>query len=271
MNVQTDLQSTQEKCCVIVCPYSTGCTIALDLQLRGYHLLCVWPRGFCDTMKAHVPAPCKGKLKYDVEMDEADSVGGTAGLVEKVAAQRNWSISACVCGGEAGVDLTDALSEELGLMTNGTAVSNRRDKKVQQELIKAAGLRSVRQASGSCFEDVREFLETESYPLIIKPLESAGSDGVKLIHSYQEAKDYTKQLLGSEMVNGGCCHEILCQEFLKGKEYVVDCCSRDGVHKVVMMWVYDKRAANGAFNVYYGAIPVGTCVWSPHACLSHKG
>lgn len=48
----------------------------------------------------------------------------------------------------------------------------------------------------------------------------------------------------------------MCQEFLKGKEYVVDCVSRDGVHKCVMVWVYDKRPTNGAAFVYYGMIPV---------------
>merc|ERR1711920_22501 len=49
---------------------------------------------------------------------------------------------------------------------------------------------------------------------------------------------------------------VLCQEFLKGKEYVIDHVSRDGVHKCVMVWVYDKRPTNGAAFVYYGMIPV---------------
>ena len=49
-----------------------------------------------------------------------------------------------------------------------------------------------------------------------------------------------------QMVNGGECPSVLCQEFLRGKEYVVDHVSRDGVHKVVMVWVYDKRPCNGS-------------------------
>jgi len=49
---------------------------------------------------------------------------------------------------------------------------------------------------------------------------------------------------------------VLCQEFLKGTEYVVDHVSRNGVHKCVMVWVYDKRPTNGADFVYYGMIPV---------------
>ena len=42
------------------------------------------------------------------------------------------------------------------------------------------------------------------------------------------------------------------QEYLRGDEYVVDTVSRDGEHKVVALWRYDKRAANGAPVVYFG-------------------
>jgi len=28
---------------LMICPYSTGCCVALELQLRGYSLICVWP------------------------------------------------------------------------------------------------------------------------------------------------------------------------------------------------------------------------------------
>jgi len=200
-----------------------------------YNLL--YSEGFSEVMKTHEPESCKGLLKYAVTVDEADTVADTALLVQDLCQKYHWNLTACVCGGEAGVDLTDALSEELGLLSNGTAVSNRRDKKVQQELARAQGMRAVRQASGTSLEEVREFLQTEPYPLIIKPLDSAGSDGVKLCKTLLEAQNHVANLLGSEMVNGGYCEEVLCQEYLKGNEYVVDHVSRDGVHKTVMVWV----------------------------------
>jgi biotin carboxylase len=75
-------------------------------------------------------------------------------------------------GGEAGVDLADALSEHMKIRTNGTNIANRRDKKVQQEIIRKHGLRSVRQAGGDKFSDVEEFLKTETYPVVLKPVES---------------------------------------------------------------------------------------------------
>lgn len=48
----------------------------------------------------------------------------------------------------------------------------------------------------------------------------------------------------------------MCQEFLRGKEYVVDSVSRDGVHKTMNVWVYDKRPANGSAFVYFGMLPI---------------
>ncbi len=45
--------------------------------------------------------------------------------------------------------VADALSEFLGLRGNNTAdVQNRRDKQVQQDAVKAAGLRGVRSVCG---------------------------------------------------------------------------------------------------------------------------
>lgn len=201
-----DTLHEEEPAVVIVTPYSTGCCIAQEVQSRGYKLVCLWSAGFSEHMKTHVPIACKD-LVYDVVLEEQETLEETAQLVLEEAHQLSYSIVACMCGGEAGVDLADALSERLGLLTNGTDVPNRRDKKVQQELVKKAGLRSVRQASGSTFEQVEEFLQTEDYPVILKPLDSAGSDGVKLCQSFEEAKEHFDHLMQIEMVNGGFCKE----------------------------------------------------------------
>jgi biotin carboxylase len=242
---------------IVVTPYSTGCCVALEAQQRGYKLICLWSDGFADAMKLHVPLSCQGKLHYEMELDEQPTLAATAALVTDKATQNSFEIVSVICGGEAGVDLADALSEYLGLPTNGTHVANRRDKKVQQELIKEAGLRAVRQCAGACLADVDEFLRNETYPVIVKPLDSAGSDGVKKCDTYEEAKEHFELLTGGyEKVNGGFCDEVLCQEFLKGKEYIVDHVSRNGEHKTVMIWLYDKREANGAAFVYFGEYPI---------------
>lgn len=91
---------------------------------------------------------------------------------------------------------------------------------------------------------------------MLKPTDSAGTDGVKLCHNFEEAKQHFELLFQVEAVNGGYNTEVLCQEFLRGKEYVIDTVSRDSVHKTTAVWVYDKRPANGAAFVYFGMLPV---------------
>ena len=258
-NAIPNMHTDHKKCpSMVVCtPYSTGCCVALEAQNRGYKLICIWSKGFAEAMKKHVPVSCQGTLKYDMELDEQENLDETVAMIREKADAAGFDVVACICGGEAGVDLADALSEKMGLLSNGTDVPNRRDKKVQQELIKEAGLRAVRQASGGTFEEVEEFLRNETYPVIVKPLDSAGSDGVKKCDTFEEAKAHFELLTGDyEKVNGGTCTEVLCQEFLKGKEYIVDHVSRDGIHKTVMVWLYDKRHANGAAFVYFGELPV---------------
>lgn len=248
--------ATSSQVVVIVDPYSTGCLVGQEIVKRGFSLVALWTKGFSEDMKTHIPTAC-GTLDYLAEVTEPDDGGlavTAAALTQAVGSDKE--VVACLAGGEAGVDLADALSEHMGLLTNGTEIPNRRDKKVQQELIRKTGLRSVRQACGSEFSQVEDFLKTESYPLVLKPNESAGSDGVKLCHTFEEAKDHFHVLMKSQMVNGGECPAVLCQEFLKGREYVVDHVSHNGVHKTMMVWVYDKRPANGSAFVYFGCVPV---------------
>jgi len=243
---------------VVTDPYSTGCLICKEIQFRGYRVIALWTKGFSEEMKTHVPLSC-GQMNYFAEVDEAEDVGETTRRLYKAAGA--FRIVACIAGGEAGVDAADILSERLLVRTNGAqgVFANRRDKKVQQELIKAAGIRSVRQAAGKEWNDtVEKFLKSETYPVVLKPTDSAGSDGVKLCHNFEEAKEHFHALFEVEAVNGGFNTEVLCQEFLRGKEYVVDTVSRDGEHKTCAIWVYDKRPANGAAFVYFGMVPIDT-------------
>jgi biotin carboxylase len=243
---------TYFRCVAVVDPYSTGATVALEATSRGLSVIAVWT---CDAgdLRLHVPTTCTG-LKYLAEVEEMATVHETACAVK--AAVGSNELVACICGGDSGVVLCDFLAEELGLQGNGSSIPNRRDKKVQQELVGKAGLRSVRQAGGTQWSSVSEFVEAEKMPIIVKPVESAGSDGVKLCHTKEEAQSHFHLLMHAQQKVGSQGAAVLCQEFLCGKEYVVDHVSSDGQHKTAAVWVYDKREANGSAFVYYGMKPV---------------
>jgi biotin carboxylase len=213
----------------------------------------VWTLAVTDEFKDHVPSVAK-ELPWLGEINEKPTVQETC--AELLALVGDRELANVVVGGETGVVLADELSEALGLRTNGTACKGRRNKSEQQKLVKAAGLRSTREASGTILADVQQFLEHEPMPCIVKPTESCGSDGVKKCSTIQEAEAHFELLMRSQKKAGAQDCAVICQEFLAGQEYVVDHVSRDGKHKTVMVWVYDKRPTNGGEFVYYNMLPV---------------
>merc|ERR1712217_992619 len=249
----TSTKSASEQVIAVCDPVSTGGAIAAELSSRGYQMIKVWTSAVTEEFKDHVPSVAK-TMAWLGEITEKQTIEETCAEVKALVGERE--LVGVIVGGETGVILADELSEALGLRTNGTACKGRRNKSEQQKLVKAAGLRSTREASGTVLADVQDFLKAEPMPCIVKPTESCGSDGVKKCRSIEEAEAHFELLMRSQKKAGAQDCAVICQEFLAGKEYVVDHVSRDGKHKTVMVWVYDKRPTNGGEFVYYNMLPV---------------
>jgi hypothetical protein len=115
-----------------------------------------------------------------------------------------WVIVAVVAGCETGVLLADRLAKLLSLPGNGLPQSAaRRNKYLMGERVRSAGLRAVRQAYARVRGDVIEFcttLASEMAPrplsVVVKPVESAGSDDVHLCSSTEEALARFSDIIG---------------------------------------------------------------------------
>jgi len=81
---------------------------------------------------------------------------------------------------------------------------------------------------------------------------SAGSDHVYVCRNPQQVHKRFNEIMEGTSLLGKSNVEIVLQEFLEGKEYVVDTVSLNGVHKCVAIWEYDKRPVNGRDFVYFG-------------------
>ena len=128
---------------LLVDPYSTGCLVAMEIAKRGHPIMAIWTKGFNPEMKTHVPPPAKD-LTYLAEIDDVEpwslddliyAIRMTCSFKARGAGRSDdfYHIAGCIAGGEAGVDMAEALSERLGVLSNGTEgdFKNRRDKKVQ--------------------------------------------------------------------------------------------------------------------------------------------
>jgi len=90
--------------------------------------------------------------------------------------------------------------------------------------------------------------ENMHFPIIVKPLDSAGTDGVHKCNSDADIENAFLQECGGKLNTCGKTNsDLLAQEFLKGTEYVVDSITsarsspdEEGKHTVIAMFVYHK-------------------------------
>ena len=238
---------------VVIDPFSTGAVLAADLSARGYKVIALYSANLDHLVNVASLVPKGVAISFECIVPFDDNL---LRLQESLLALPKMNILAILPGAETGVELADSLTEAMGLRTNGTTHSEaRRNKFVMGETIRAAGLRAVKQLRATTWEEVQNFLASwtpNPFKLIVKPLESAGSDRVTLCRSLQETEDAFGNIMGK--VNGlGLINEaVLVQEYLEGQEYVIDMVSRDGVHKVAGIWAYDRRPINGAGFVCFG-------------------
>jgi hypothetical protein len=156
-----------------------------------------------------------------------------------------------VVGAEPGVPLADALSERLGLPSNGSAQSRaRRDKNAMSEALRAAGLRTAEalKASGAA-EAVAWARERGGAPVVVKPLDSAGTDGVAICRDPAEIEAAFAANLGRPNALHGANEELLVQELLEGTQLFVNTISWDGVHHASEVW-RDNKLRRGANFIY---------------------
>ncbi|CEG40959.1 protein [Plasmopara halstedii] len=259
----------RQEAIVIVDPYSTGMTMAEKVLERGYLCICV----YSDTLEvtqeriAHGPKDMASKflaiIYHDGIVERQDETKALQDTVAALRCVKNVDIIGIFAGAETGVLLADKLSEHFKLTTNGTNGSiARRNKYFMGEKVRSAGVRAVAQVQATKWSQVENFVQNELLPMlkgedfkvIVKPVESAGSDDVALCHSIDEVRTAFGNIQGKINGLGLENHATLVQEYLDGTEYVVDTVSRNGVTKVVAVWEYDKRAVNGAPFVYYGVL-----------------
>ncbi|MFI9778709.1 ATP-grasp domain-containing protein [Streptomyces sp. NPDC051956] len=158
---------------------------------------------------------------------------------------------AVAAGQEPGVPLADELSEALGLATNGSAQSTaRRDKYEMIEALRSAGVRCADQFKSDNAEAIVDWaVRRGEFPVVVKPLSSAATDGVAVCGSVDEVRKAAETVLSTRTIYEETNREVLVQSYLAGEEYVVDMVSCQGQRYTCGVWQYHKRLL-GTHNIY---------------------
>ena len=163
-------------------------------------------------------------------------------------------VQAVVPGCEMAVPLTDALNAHLGLRWNSLATSAlRRDKYLMLEAVRARRLRAPTQIRVSAGADLHSWLRErtrDEYPIVVKPVNSAGSDGVAFCDTMDGVAAAVERLLGRMNLMGFPNDQVLMQGFLRGAEWTVNTVSWNGRHRVTDLWRVHKQRVAGAGFIY---------------------
>jgi hypothetical protein len=222
---------------VVVDAFSSGARLARRFRAAGLDVVHV--QSSPDQPDFYLRA-----LRREDFVEHVVHEGDLEATAERVAA---YEPAFVVVGSEPGVPLSDALSERLGLPSNGTALSRaRRDKHEMANALRRAGLRTVEECkTGDAEAAVAWAQRRGEWPVVVKPLDSAGTDGVSLCESPDAIRAAFAALLGRPNALQGANRQLLVQELLRGTQLFTDSISWGGVHHVSEVWRDTKRRIGG--------------------------
>lgn len=184
---------------------------------------------------------CKFEIIYEKDTYEE--------TLEKV---REYNPLLVVAGAEMGVTLATRLANDLNLLCN--PIENLEAmtlKDVMQNRLAENGLRHIKGKQVETVEDAVDFYESENLKeVVVKPIRSAGSVGVKLCTTKQELIDAISEVSQIKGYGGADFDGILVQERINGKEYVVNTVSCNGTHRITTIGKYEKIKTSDGHQIY---------------------
>lgn len=237
---------------VVVDAYSGGRNLIPSFQARGYPVIHV--------QSGEVP-PFFGadnelaRQRADRHLELGDALDDLVGIL------REASPRVVLPGSEGGVLLADRLSMLLGLsFRNEWELSPaRRNKFLMQERLRERGLRCIAHGKVDGGATLDAWLAAHArYPVVLKPLQSAGTQGVAVCYSREEAHAALRSILTNRDFFGNANEAAVCQEFLVGHEYVINGVACQGHYFFTEGWRSDKvenagcRVYGTQYLFYYG-------------------
>ncbi|SCK09771.1 ATP-grasp domain-containing protein [Streptomyces sp. WMMB 322] len=211
----------------LINPVSSGATLADAFQEEGADCLHIYTQDQESAFHAAASGTAKAYLH--------------AQLSETAEHLRSVGVNTVVAASEFGVTLADELSELLELPHQRHELrAARRDKYLMAGALADAGLSHARTVMVRSEGELRDALDGwDAFPVVIKPLNSAGSDGCHISADADEALSAYRGAAGRLNLMGEVNQGVLVQEFLDGTQYIVNTVSMEGRH--LLTEVYAER------------------------------
>jgi hypothetical protein len=182
------------------------------------------------------------------------------GIIRKLTpyTQGENEIVAAIGGIDGGTELADYIGDRLSLpRSNGLEKSRaRRDKyEMVAELNRTdPTIKTVSHFKSNDLEAIYHFIDTlppeKQYPIVLKPLDSGGTDNVFICRDSNEVRKAHARILGSDNVFEQQNHEALVQTYLDGPEFMVNGVSCNGEYVCTDIWKYVKTTNGNGRPLY---------------------
>ncbi len=218
----------------IVDAFSTGVNLALDFIKKGVE--CYHIRSTKNVYPYDIP------FKETLYLDDSNIINYLAGL----------DLFYIIAGSEMGVEKTDYLNAKLSKKFSNSFMTtpNRRNKYLMHKALSEKGIKCISQFKSNDKEEIKAWvLQHNSFPVVIKPLDSAASDGVTVCDDMNGVNIAIENILGKQNIFGKTNHEILAQEFINGTQYFINTLSWNGNTYITDIWEQVRtRERNQSFR-----------------------
>jgi hypothetical protein len=212
---------------------SPGFPAEMPLFTRGLAAVGANVIGLGDQPEAGLPPEARESISAYLQvrsfMDE-DAI-----VQQVIEAARKVEIHRVECLWEPFMVLAARIREALSIP--GLTVAQTipfRDKEVMKQVLDKAGIRTPRHGSAATEAAVREHAERIGFPLIVKPVDGAGSADTYRVESGDDLDRVLKAVRGVP--------EVSVEEFVEGEDYTFETLTVDGTIQFYSIGFYRPRA-----------------------------
>ena len=222
---------------IIVEAVSTGYNFVEDAVRRGYNPIVMEisnnNHDDIENVRAKCYASCYRRPEIIRSFDDYDK---TYELV------KSYDPVLVLAGSEFGVVLATRLADDLGLTCNPYSnIASMTRKDAMHEALAKAGIRHIRGKVVNSPEEAVAFCkDNELNTAVIKPLQSAGSNGLFLCDDLDEVRRAAETVVTWKDYRGLKIDSFLVQERIVGDEYIVNTVSCNGDHRLNSIMRYGK-------------------------------
>jgi len=233
---------SQRPVAIIVDAISSGVDYAQ--QFRGHRIIHVRSQAVIIDPK-----------RYSIREKDFDQqhvyTGDLRALVKELGLSRRQKVSV-VAGAEEGVQLVHSLSLALKAPTNPQAAPHTWGNKYETlKFLKDNGVDVGDFAKIQSWAELEEWAIAHGrWPIVLKPIQSAGTDGVFINNNLSELKRAYSKLINTNDSLGHLNSSLLAMEYLEGTEYAVDLTYIDGEIKISDVLRYERPLVEGASTKY---------------------